>query len=95
VRSSCRNASEVVRLELVGGEHVIDSRMARYTWEFLKQHKRVTAPSAISQISAASTSGPSSAPGGQPRALSKHSASAVAWMIHRGVLFGQLLWWLL
>mmetsp|Transcript_11342 Transcript_11342/g.21585 ORF Transcript_11342/g.21585 Transcript_11342/m.21585 type:complete len:520 (-) Transcript_11342:86-1645(-) len=47
VSSSCIAASEVARLELVGGVHVPDSRMAKYTWNFLKNHKRAGALTAL------------------------------------------------
>jgi len=39
-RSSCAGDAEVVRLEIINGTHAPDTRMAKYTWEFLKSHSR-------------------------------------------------------
>lgn len=42
-RSSCSGGVQVVRLELIGGVHTLDARMAKYTWEFLKSYTRANA----------------------------------------------------
>ena len=45
-KSTC-GSPEVARLELAGGTHVPDSRMAAYTWDFLKSYKRAGAEAAL------------------------------------------------
>ena len=40
VNSSCKNNVKVVRLEIVNGTHVQDSRMAKLSYDFLKSFKR-------------------------------------------------------
>ena len=40
VNSSCKNNVKVVRLEIVNGTHIQDSRMAKLSYEFLKSFTR-------------------------------------------------------
>eukprot|EP00948_MAST-09A_sp_MAST-9A-sp1_P001539 g1539.t1 len=50
VRPSCLDNTETVRLELIGGEHTPDSRMAALTYNFLKKYRRSGAEVALSSI---------------------------------------------
>ena len=45
--SSCVKNVKVVRLEIVDGAHVADSRMAKLSYDFLKSHSRSGALEAL------------------------------------------------